>query len=275
MAMTENPTNALRWLQSLPHLIQTNQPVPLVIADSQIALKDWKGLLTLVQEQDWGEANYFRLALESLGERSLGQDSASETIWRKTLHLSTHRLDRLARLAQVTAGWGWDLQNTEVLNEIIAQFPKEKWAADQLVNKLYAVGNTRALGDFLAKIYAAYPTDARLKNNLANIFLLQKADLDKAYRLAREAYDSSPENPFFISTYAYSLLVQNKPIEALKVISSLKPEYLRIPSVAAYYGVVEAESGHKDAAKAPLERAAAGKLLPEEKEMVRLAIARL
>jgi len=275
MAMTENPTNALRWLQSLPQPIQTNQPVPLIIADCHIALKDWKGLLALVQKQDWGEVNCFRLALESLGERSLGQDSVSQTTWRKALHLSTHRLDRLSRLAQVTAGWGWDVQNTEVLNEIISQFPREKWAAEQLVNKLYAAGNTRGLGDFFAKSYAADPSDARLKNNLANVFLLRKADLDKAYRLAREAYDSSPENPFFISTYAYSLLVQNKQNEALKVVSSLKPEYLKIPSVAAYYGVVQAESGHRDAAKAPLERAAAAKLLPEEKEIVRLARARL
>ena len=179
MARTEGPTNALRWLQSLPQAIQTNQPVPLITADCHIALKDWKGLLALVQKQDWGEANCFRLALESLGERSLGQDLASQTTWRKALHLSTHRLDRLSRLAQVTAGWGWDVQNTEVLSEITAQFPKERWAADQLVNKFYAVGNARALGDFLAKIHAADPSDARLKNNLANIYLLRKADLER------------------------------------------------------------------------------------------------
>ncbi len=168
-----------------------------------------------------------------------------------------------------------DAENTEVLKEIASEFPKEKWAVDQMVNKLYAAGNTRALGDLLAKTYAGDPSDVRLKNNLANISLLRKADLDKAYRLAREAYDSSPENPFFISTYAYSLLLQNKPDEALKIVSSLKPEYLQIPSVAAYYGVVQAQSGHKDVAKAPLERAAAAKLLPEEKEIVRVAMARL
>ena len=51
--------------------------------------------------------------------------------------------------------------------------------------------------------------------------------------------------------------------------------YLQIPSVAAYYGVVQAQSGHKDVARAPLERAAAAKLLPEENEMVRLARASL
>jgi hypothetical protein len=66
-------------------------------------------------------------------------------------------------------------------------------------------------------------------------------------------------------------LLQNKTDAALQLMSDLKPEYLQIPSIAAYYGVIQAQTGHKDRAKAPLERAESAKLLPEEKEMVRLA----
>ena len=275
MAATDNPTNALRWLQTLPQNIQTNQPVPLVTADCYIVLKDWTGLIAFAKKQDWAEANCFRLALVALGQRSLREESASQTTWRKALHLAEHRLDRLSRLSQVTAGWKWDAENTEVLRAIIDESPKEKWAVEELTDKLYAAGNTREIGDLLARVYATDSTDPRLKNNLANIFLLRRADLDTAYRLAHEAYKTSPDNPFFISTYAYSLLLQDKQDEAVKVFSGLKPEYLQIPSVAAYYGVVQAQSGHKDLAKAPLERAAAARLLPEEKEIVRLAQARL
>jgi hypothetical protein len=275
MAATENPTNALRWLQSLPPNIQTNQPVPLILADCQIAVKDWKGLIALAEKQNWADADCFRLALVSLGQRSLKQDPASQTTWRKALHQAEHRLDRLARLAQVTAGWNWDAENTEVLRAVIDEFPREKWAVDQLAGKLYTAGSTRELGDLMAKVYASDNSDARLKNNLANIDLLRRADLDTAYRLAHEAYDSATNNPFFISIYAYSLLLQNKQDQAVKVFNGLKPEYLQIPSVAAYYGVVQAQSGHKDLAKAPLERAASAKLLPEEKEIVRLAQTRL
>jgi len=275
MAVTQSPADALRWLQGLPTSVQTNQPVPLMIADCHIAQKDWTGLLGIVEKADWAEANYFRLALVSLSQRSLQEDAASQAAWHKSLRLSAHRLDRLARLAQLTAGWGWDSENTEVLQQITSEFPREKWAVDQLSSKFYVAGNTRALADLVARVYAANSSDPRLKNNLANISLLRNSDLDEAYRLAREAYESSPENPFFTSTYAYSLLLQHKQDEALKVLSALKPEYLKIPSVAAYYGVVEAQSGHKDVAKAPLERAAAAKLLPEEMQMVRLAEARL
>jgi len=47
---------------------------------------------------------------------------------------------------------------------------------------------------------------------------------------------------------------------------NVKPEYLEIPSVSVYYGLVQAQSGQKAVAKAPLERAAAATLLPEEKD---------
>jgi Tfp pilus assembly protein PilF len=275
MAVTEGPTNALRWLQNLPIQTRTNQPVPLIVTDCKIALKDWAGLLAVVEKQDWSEANFYRLALESLAHRSLKSDYASQAAWRNSLRQSAHRLDRLSRLAQVTAGWAWQAENTEVLREITSEFPKEKWAANSLMSELYAAGNTRELMEFLTKMNAADPTDIRVKNNLANLYLLRKSDLDKAYRMAREAYETAPKDPFFTSTYAYSLLLQKKPDEALKIFSDLKPEYLQIPSIAAYYGVVQAQSGHKDLAKEPLHRAETAKLLPEEKDLVRLAESRL
>jgi predicted Zn-dependent protease len=127
------------------------------------------------------------------------------------------------------------------------------------------------LAELLSKCCAANPTNQMLKNDLANVFLLRKTDLEKAHRMAREAYDSAPDNPYYVSTYAYSLLLQNKVDEASKVVSGLKTNSLEIPSVAAYYGVVQARSGHKDLARDALQLASKGTLLPEEKEIVRLA----
>ena len=275
MAAAEGPGEALLWLESLSNEVRTNQPVPLVVTDCKIALKDWKGLLGVVEKQDWGEANFYRLALEALAHRSLSQAYASEAAWKNSLRQCAHRLDRLSRLAQVTAGWSWKTENTEVLEQVTSEFPKEKWAANSLMAQLYAAGSTRELMEFLARVYAADPSDIRVKNNLANLYLLRKSDLEKAYRLAREAYDSSPKDPFFTSTYAYSLLLQKKSDEAVQAMSEVKPEYLQIPSVAAYYGVIQALSGNKELAREALKRADGAKLLPEETEMVRLAKARL
>jgi predicted Zn-dependent protease len=275
MASADGPTNVSSWIGTLPANIQTNQPMPLLVADCRVALKDWTGLLRLVEKQNWGEANYFRLSLESLARRSQGEDPTWPTAWRKASQLAAHHLDRLTRLAELSSRWEWRGEYVELLRQITSEFPRERWAGDRLMAQFYDSGNSRELAELLAKMHAANPADPRLKNKLATISLLRRSDLNEAYRLAREAYDSQPNDPFCISTYAYALLLENKQTEASKVLGELKPEVLENPSIAALYGVVAAQTGHKDAARAPLERASSDLPLPEEKELVRLAKASL
>ena len=265
----DGATTALTWLQGLPATMQTNQPVPLAITDCQIALKDWTGLLAITDRQEWGELNCCRLALVALASRNLGDDRRSDAEWEKSLQLSSHRLDRLIRLNQLTSDWQWSPERKQVLEDVLAQFPKEMWAGEQLVVMLSADGKTRAMADVLEKMNAANPTDGRVKNDLASVLLLLKSDMDKAHRLASESYGLSPSNPFVECTYAYSLILQAKPTEAVKVMDQMNSEYLKNPSVAAYYGVVEALAGHKDAARAPLKLAERAHLLPEELDLVR------
>lgn len=268
---TEGPDSTLGWLRSLPAAVQTNEPVPLLKADCLLATKNWNELLKMVTAGDWADANYYRLMLESLARRSLGQNLEAGTAWKRALKLSSHRVDHLSRMAQITADWGWSDERVEVLRGIVAEFPQQRWAVDQLSSQFYAEGKTKELDELLRKAYETNPDNNRIKNNLANIMLLEDSDLSKASQMAKDAYQSSKDDPFFISTYAYSLLLQNKTKEASEVISGIKQEYLKIPSIAAYYGVVEARSGHKELAKEPLSLADAAHLLPEEKAMIRAA----
>lgn len=273
--MEQTPVAALHWLQSLPVDAQTNQPVPLAITDCQVALKDWKGLLATVERQDWGELNYYRLALDSLAERRLGENLEAETAWQRGFLLSSHHLDRLARLNQITTSWEWVPERYEVLQEIVSKFPKETWADEQLIALLYTDGKTHALADLLNKMYSADPSNTRVQNNLATVLLLLKSDLERAHRLALESYNNATNNPFCTCTYAYSLLLQSKPREAVTILNSLKPEYLKNPSIAAYYGIIEAQAGYKNIARDPLKLAETARLLPEETELVRQIAGRL
>lgn len=275
MMTVEGPTNTFQWLKALPVTIQTNQPVPLLVADCHLFLKDWDGLLATVQKQNWGEGECFRLALESRAENALGEAAISRAAWDKAVRLSSQRLDRLTRLSQLSANWGWSAEHLSVLRKIAADFPDALWAKDRLMAELYNSGNTRELEQFLSANFESNPSNASVKNNFASICLLRKSGLETAYRLAQEAYDSEPGNPYFMSTYAYSLLLQKRADAAEKIASGIKPEYLKIPSIAAYYGAVEAEAGHKEAAREALKRAESAPLLPEEREIVRLAESRL
>ena len=202
--VTSGPTNTLHWIASLPPQIQTNAPLPLATTDCQIALKDWRSILSEVNQQDWGAANFYKLALESLAERSLSQSAAADVSWHKAIRMSAHHLDRLTRLAEVTGMWQWNAERADVLSEIIDEFPQEHWAIDQLTTQWYAEGKTSEMESLFFKIYSKDPTNVRYKNNLASLYLLRKTELDKAYEMAKEAYNSSTNNPFFASTYAYA-----------------------------------------------------------------------
>lgn len=270
-ALTDGPTNALHWLTSLPDHVQTNLPVPIVKTDCQIAMKDWPAILAEVKSEDWGGANYYKFALQSLAERSLSQKAAADASWNNALELSSRSLDRLSRLAEVTGVWGWSAEKIDVLSEIVGEFPEESWALDQLSSELYAQGKTSEMESLFFKAYSRDPSNPRIENNLANLYLLQKTELPKAFAMAQDAYNSSTNNPFFVSTYAYALLLQDKKADALNVVNGLKTEYLKIPSVAVYYGIVQAESGRKEIARDALKRAEAGNLLPEERAIVQLA----
>jgi Flp pilus assembly protein TadD len=269
----EGPTNALAWLSSLPQSLQTNLPVPLVITDSQIDTKDWSGLLITVQTESWGESEALRLAIESLARRELGEEDAAQALWKRARRQSARRLDRLYELMKLTSDWGWEPERREVLMEILSEFPGEKWAVELLVTQLHNAGETQELEQLLHKLSEMDPTNMKLKASLARLYLLRKSQLDTAHRLAKEAFEGAQDDPVVVSTYAYSLLVQGQRDEAVQYLERLKPEALQIPWVATCYGVIEAQSGNKKAAREPLERAKNFKLLPEEMELVRQAAA--
>jgi Flp pilus assembly protein TadD len=265
---TDGPTNALAWLMSLPQSLQTNLPVPLVITDAQIMTKDWTRLLATVENKDWGESEVLRLATESLARRSLGQEDDAQILWKRARRQSARRLDRLYKLTQLTDSWGWEPEKREVLMQILTEFPHEKWAVDMLILQLHKEGATQELEQLVSKVSENDPTNMKFKSSLARLYLLRRSQLDTAYHLAKEAFEGDHNDPIVLSTYAYSLLVQGKKDEALRALDGLKPGALQIPWVATCYGVIEAQSGNKQAAREPLERAKSAKLLPEEMELV-------
>ncbi len=275
MQLEESPTVAKRWLDSLPANLQTNLPVPLAITDCQLALKDWNGLLGTIGNADWGELEFYRLCLNSAANRSLGNNENADGSWQNALMISSHHLERLTRLNQVTTAWGWAPEKKQVLDQIVTQYPGETWAADQLTGLLYAQGQTQELADVLNHMYSADPANDHIKNNLATILLLEKSDLSKAYRLAQESYTSATNNPYYACTYAYSLLLQSRNQDAAKIVGSLNAGYLKNPSIAAYYGIVEAQTGNAKAAAPALRVAQTARLLPEESQLVQQAQERL
>lgn len=258
---------AFAWLQSISPKITTNLPVTLVVADTYMGLTNWAGLQGYVSKQQWGELDYLRLMFLSRALREQGFGTAAKAEWSKVLKEAAGQLERLKAIQGVTANWAWKAEQEEVLWQIVNRFPAEKAAVQALSNRLYVDGKTRSLLTLYAQEHQLDPGSLPIKNNLAAIALLLNSEQHKPHELARELYEQQNDNPVFVATYAFSLHLQKKNAESLRLMSQLKPEQLEHPSIAGYYGLILATAGDKVQAKQYLDLAAKARLLPEEVEL--------
>jgi predicted Zn-dependent protease len=98
--------------------------------------------------------------------------------------------------------------------------------------------------------------------------LLLKAPEEKPFDLAREVYEANPTNISFASTYAFSLYLQDKSPEALKVFQQFDQKNFEDPEVSGYYGIILQATSHPRQARIYLDKATRAQvLLPEERRL--------
>ena len=266
MART-GPADVLPWLSSLPMNLQTNQPVALLIAECRSLSQDWRGLRASLETQSWAELDFVRHAFLARAMRGQDLTSSAKTEWGMASKIANARKENLVMLLRLAAQWNWQGEGEEILWTIVNRYPGEKWATRALTQILMASGQTRPLMMLLGQQLKSRPADLSTKNNLAMTALLLNAQELKPYDLAREVYQKAPTNTAYASTYAFSLHLQDKSAEALKVLETLTPQDLEDPSVAGYYGLVLKATGNGAKAKKYLDLASKTKGLPEEQKL--------
>ncbi|MCI0539132.1 MAG: hypothetical protein L0Z50_28320 [Verrucomicrobiales bacterium] len=265
------PESTLAWIQSLSEDIRTNQPMPLITTECFAALKNWEEMDRFLGRADWSELEFFRFVHLARSARAQTNVPAARSHWVQSMKHANQHSARLSRLLQMVSAWNWELETEEVLWSLVTLFPEERWAFANLSSLLHAKGNTRGLQVLYGKACAADPDNALAQNNLAMTSLLLNNFERKPHELARGLHEKDTSNPFFASTYAYSLLMQKKPADALAVFKQLKPEDLKIPAIATFYGLALKAAGDSVQARKYLDLAEQAKLLPEERNLVREA----
>jgi tetratricopeptide (TPR) repeat protein len=267
----ELTAEALTWANTLSAQLRKQAPLPLVTANCYLALKNWAGLERYLDTGKWDDQDFVRSALLSLCAREQHASEIANSYWQQAKRNASERAENLGLLLQLTRVWGWTRESEEVLRLSAERFPDEKWPLQSLTRTYMLQGDTvRALGA-VKDLLSADKQNAVAKNDLAMVCMLLNKDLDKAHQLAKEVYELDPKNFGFVSTYAYSLHLQGKTAEALQLMQTLRAEELKIPAVAAYYGVFLAAAGQKEKAAQYLKLSDSAVLLPEEKKLVAAA----
>jgi len=268
---TGKPQEALDWIGSLPQGTRTSLAVQMAEADCYIAARDWSVLLANLEKQSWFDLDSLRLACRARAFKEQGMSAPAKAEWLAAMRATSNRREPLVQLLNLTSLWGWGPEQEDVLWAVVKGYPKEQWAAEALSRRLFAAGRTDSLLRLYEQAARNGPDNVAILNNLALTALLLESWNKRPHDLAHQVYARNPTNEVCVSTYAYSLLVQERPDQALTAIERLKPEQLEHPGIAAYYSIILSASGNGERAKKYLALASKASLLPEEQKLVERA----
>ncbi len=259
---------ALTWISSLPAKTKAEQPVPLAMVDGFLAVKDWAGLSTFLQPEQWGELEFLRLAFLSRAAAEMKESLVADKNWRAAVRQAGDRLGPLNSLLSMASAWGKTEAREDLLLQIAQRFPREQWAFRELERSYNASGNTAGLNKIYASAMNADPSNFAARNNFATTSMLLGKNLPKAHELARDLYAQHPQDPVIASTYAFSLHLQGRTNDSLTAIRRLPVKDLDTPSIALYYAAILARVGETNQARQSVALAEKGQFLPEERRML-------
>jgi Flp pilus assembly protein TadD len=272
MQANELLADNIRWLTNLPAGLQTQQPFRVALANAYLQGEDWRALRDFASQGSWEEMEFLRLALVSRAWSQLGVQQVADSNWGSAVNATGNRFGALTMLLQLCERWHLPREQADLLRRMIEKFPQERWAEHALEKIYLADGDTAGLEQLYAKLFAVFPEDIGLKNNLAATSLLLKTNLPQACRWAEEIYAGRTNDLVIASTYAFALHLQGRTREGLAVMQKLDDQQLAQPDAALYYGVLLVATGATNEA-APFLKIAATKTqwLPEEKKLLATA----
>jgi len=263
---------ALDYIKTLPADSLREWPVPLAIADIYVRLREWKEL-EAATKSNWGRFDFLRHAYLARASREQNKAVEGEREWNAALKDATTS-ESLGLLIQAVSDWNWQRETADLLWALAKHPEKQKEALVALYQQYAKTSDTQGLYRVLVRLSELDAENLNVQNNLAQVSLLLNANPEDARRAAAEVYQKAPNNPAYMTTYAYSLLSQGNAKEALKIMSSLSQEQLSDPQISTYYGISLAANGDEKA-RPYLDFGKQANLLPEEKALIEKAYASL
>jgi predicted Zn-dependent protease len=258
---------AIRWLDTLPKELKSQQRVALVRADLHLTRGEWPQLQAVLESGQWNEAEFLRHALLARALREQRQTMSATAEWLAATRAVVGQPKQISILARMAGAWKWTDEERDLLWILTERHPGERWASARLNEIFFGAGDTRSLNRLYNTLYSQTPENLVLKNNLAVTTLLLTPQSVRGSELARELHQQNPTNAVFASTHAFSLHLRGQRDEALKVFAAVSPDSLKQPSIALYHGLVLGTNSPAEAARY-LDLAGNASLLPEERALL-------
>lgn len=262
---TGKAEEALAWLLRLPPASREFKQWQFVLTQVFMRLGAWEQLRDHLRGLDWETIEYARHMYLAYAARQLDREDAFVRDWRAATIAALEFTPMARALYRQARDWGWERAADEFLETIFARYPRADWARNDLVVRLLARRDTAGLSRYYQRLHELSPSDSEVVNNLAYLLLLRQTDLSQAYTLARQAHLDEPENPYYRTTYAFSLFRQDRPDEAWEQFQEMAPEMRLGASRAHLYAAIALARNEVQVAQDALAAVNADQLLPEER----------
>jgi predicted Zn-dependent protease len=189
-------------------------------------------------------------------------------VWEKMLSAAERRPDMLRTLGRMLIQMGASEKSRQVLWKLTTTANCPRWVLDQLWADAAAKRDAAELYKVCRLLRRVEPENIAIRNDFVRLGLLTGQDADFPHREADTLFDNNPGNALVAATHALSLYQRRKVKEAVVVLEALRPEQLREPRVAYYYGVLLLATGQSGKAQEYLKIGKTESLLPEEENLL-------
>jgi hypothetical protein len=144
--------------------------------------------------------------------------------------------------------------------------PRE--ALEELAKVAFEKRDAQQLLTIYSRLLELDPNDVAARKGWSRVAFLLGTERFRAGTMAQEVAQQFPTDPEAAATYALVLHVRSQDAEALKVLSRLKPEQLRDPAIAGYYGMVLVGNRRQTEAAEYLALAKNARFFHQEEELM-------
>jgi tetratricopeptide (TPR) repeat protein len=263
---------ARAWADVLPPTIAQAPPVRSQRAELLRVQRDWPALRRLTEDGEWGtQLDFLRQAYAALAARELGDAARADALWRGLRGSAEIRGGQGFFLAGVLYTWGWREAAVELWWLGAEQGGLALEALGALARHYQVAGDAAGSLKVFRRLHELRADDDAIANNFIYFEALAGQPTRAIRELARAIHTRQPGDLRFRSTYAFVLLRQESPAEALALLAPVAEELKRVPALAFTYGLVLAANGRAAEAGAVLAVVEPATLMPAERALLNSA----
>jgi cellulose synthase operon protein C len=265
-SMKQTPAgDAAGWLGLITPETRTAATVDMQLTDPLYAAGNWAGLQAALRRTDWKTENYLRLALLAYAARAQNDLVQSRDSWKQAVGAAERNATRGENLRMLTTHWNWPAERVDAMNIVFERTPTDRVLLGELLKHYRDVKRTQDIIRILTQYVSRTSDTTDEAVAQAYYSLISDTNVSRAHVLAKNAFESAPDDQTRRLVYAFSLWKQRRAAEAGALLAAMQSAGVSdLVPAALVRAAIDADLGQGEEARNSLALFNAENALPDE-----------